>query len=420
MLDLELTDQAQRVLRDADNQDATAYGFYLEGRGYLQRSDRAENLDKAIAAFKKALAKDDKYALAYAGVAEGYLKKYNRTKNSSDLDSADANASRALDLNDELEGVHVTMGRIQAARGRYAEAEEQFLRVQNINPVDPDAYQGLAQDYEASGCLITAEDAYKNAIAVRHNDWVSHYLLGKFYFTHQLYDHAETRFTEAEQLVPGNVLAVNALGATYLEMGQAAQAISMFESSLKLEESARAYSNLGMAYYLAGRYADAALEHERATRLAPQNEIYWGNLGHAERWVPELRVKAPEAYYQAIQLGAASLEINPHDARLHARLATYWAGLGELKNSLAEIRLASAGANSDGYVQYRAALVYEQAGDRAGSLGSLRRALDLGYSLTEIENAAPLKALRESDAYRRIVQHRPVARTLMNSQTCTK
>jgi tetratricopeptide (TPR) repeat protein len=420
MLDLELTDQARQVLRAADNQDSTAYGYYLDGRGYLQRSDRAENLDKAIFAFRKALAKDDKYALAYAGVAEGFLKKYSRSKNSSDLDNADANAIRALDLNDELEGVHVTMGRIQSARGRYDDAEEHFLRVQRINPVDPEAYQGLAQAYEASGCLNSAEDAYKNAIAVRRNDWVSYYLLGKFYFTHQLYGQAEVRFREAEQLVPSNVLTVNALGATYLEMGRAAQAISMFENSLKLDESARAHSNLGMAYHLAGKYAEAAREHERATLLAPQNEVYWGNLGHAERWDPDLSAKAPEAYHRAIQLGEASLDINPHDSRLHARLATYWAGLGDPKMSLTEIRLALAGARLDGYVQYRASLVYEQAGDRATALRALERALDLGYSLAEIDNAGPLKALRESDAYHHLREPRTVARALFNTQACRK
>jgi eukaryotic-like serine/threonine-protein kinase len=405
MLDLEVTSQALKVLRAGDTSDATAYSNYLEGRGYMQRADRMENLDKAIAAFKQALVKDAKYALAYAGVAEALLRKYGRTKDPSDINAADANGARAIDLNDELEPIHITMGQIQAARGHYPEAEIEFRRVLTLNPVNPEAYRGLAGAYESNSHLKEAEDTYKSAIALRPNDWRGYNLLGIFYFRHQRYAEAAPHFKKVASLVPDNVLAFNNLGATDLEMGAASEAISMYEKSLKLEESALTYSNLGMAYYFARQYTEAAGMFEKATKLAPDNEVYWGNLGHARRWEPQLATKAPDAYRRAIELGEQALEVNPHDARIRARLAVYWAGLAEKVRSLAEIDKAVKMEKS-GYVEYRAALVYEQAGYRERALRAVQSAVELGYSLMEIQNAVPLRALREDPRYRKLLDQR--------------
>jgi tetratricopeptide (TPR) repeat protein len=405
MLDLEVTAQALRVLGAGDTSDPTAYSYYLEGRGYLLRADRAENLDKAITSFKQALLKDAKYALAYAGVAEASLRRYGRTKDPSDINAADANGERAIDLNDQLEPIHLTMGQIQAARGLYKEAEAEFRRVLTLNPVSPEAYRGLAGTYESTSRLKEAEDTYKSAIALRPNDWTSYNLFGIFFFNHHRYAEAESSFKKVAGLIPDNALAFNNLGATYLEMGKAPDAVAMYEKSLKLEESALAYSNLGMAYYFARQYQRAAPLHQRATELAPGNEMYWGNLGHARRWDPQLAAQAPEAYRRAIELGEQSLGINPRDAGVHARLATYWAALGEKDTSLEEIDKALKIEHS-GYVQYRAALVYEQAGYHDRALRSVQSALELGYSLMEIQNAVPLKSLREDPRYRKLLDQR--------------
>src|ERR1051326_7078379 len=91
MMDLEVTAQALKAQQAGDTSIATAYASYLEGRGYLQRRDRPENLDKAITAFKEAIAKDDKYALAYAGAADAYFRKYDSGKDPIAIKEADAN-----------------------------------------------------------------------------------------------------------------------------------------------------------------------------------------------------------------------------------------------------------------------------------------------------------------------------------------
>src|SRR5260370_33840915 len=96
-----------------------AYEFYLQGRGYLQRYDRIENLDNALAVFSKALAQDPGSALAWAGKAETYLRLYRLSKQPGLLADARASCGRAVELDDRLPAAHLTMAlRQPSARPR--------------------------------------------------------------------------------------------------------------------------------------------------------------------------------------------------------------------------------------------------------------------------------------------------------------
>jgi Flp pilus assembly protein TadD len=255
--------------------------------------------------------------------------------------------------------------------------------------------------------MLEAEKAYKTAIDLRPNDWASYNLLGAFYYSQSCYPEAEPYFRKVEQLTPENHMAYTNLGAVYLSLGRHAEATAMFQKSLALNpEVARPYSNLGMVCEFEGRYAEAATWHEKAIGHAPADDRYWGNLGHAQRWDPNLAAKAPATFRRAIDLGEQAVNTNPRDATLHARLATYWAAIGERTKGLSAIARALAIAPTSGYVQFRAALVYEQAGDRKRALRALQSALEFTYPLEEIKNSPPLKNLREDPRYRKLLETR--------------
>ena len=65
-----------------------AYTFYLQGRGYLQRHDEIENVEKALQLFLRSLSVDTEYALANAGVGEAYWRKYQLRKEAPDAQQA--------------------------------------------------------------------------------------------------------------------------------------------------------------------------------------------------------------------------------------------------------------------------------------------------------------------------------------------
>src|SRR5262249_25988121 len=89
-----------------------ALTLYSRGRGYLQRYDRSENVEKAIDAFDRALPLDPSFALAHAGRAESYLRRYQSTKDTRFLTEARKSSRRAIDLNPQLFDVHLIMGLI--------------------------------------------------------------------------------------------------------------------------------------------------------------------------------------------------------------------------------------------------------------------------------------------------------------------
>src|SRR5262249_13266303 len=106
LLNVHLKPAARVALVAGLPKDPAAYELYLEGRGYLQRYDLVENPDKAIDLFQQALVRDSTYALAHAGKADAYLRKYYRTKEPELVSLARDSGQRAIELNDRLASVH--------------------------------------------------------------------------------------------------------------------------------------------------------------------------------------------------------------------------------------------------------------------------------------------------------------------------
>jgi tetratricopeptide (TPR) repeat protein len=403
MLELALQPQAEQALKAGQTPVTGAYRFYVEGRGYLQRYDRPENIDNAIAAFKRALAMDSSYVLAYAGLAEAYWRRYDLLKDPVSIDAALANCRRALELNDRLAPVHVTMGMILVGKGQYELAEAEFKKALKLEPRSADAYRELATAFESTGKPDEAEATYKRAIELQKDNWSSLKQLGVFYFNHGRYAEAEQYFREVIRLTPGSAKAYSNLGAAYLKDGRKEDALLQLEHSVSIEPSAVGCSNLGSLYYFEGRYADAAAQYLKAAELNPTESRYWGNLADAYRWTPALAAKAPEAYRHAIALTEKEIAINPRDAQLHARVATSWAALGDREKAALEIARALQLSSADGYVQFCAALVDEQNHQRDLALRALKSAIESNYSLEEILHAPPLNELREDPRFSRLV-----------------
>ena len=238
--------------------------------------------------------------------------------------------------------------------------------------------------------------------------------MGLFYLNHARYPEAERYFIRVIQLIPGSAKAYNNLGAVYLKMGRNGDAIEQLQKSISIEPIAYACSNLGYLYYMDGRVADAAAQFEKATELIGTDFRIWGNLAEAYRWTPALALKAPAAYRRAIDLTQKEIAINPVDAQLHSRLATYWAALGLIDSGLAErpadrrkaaaeIEKAIRLAPEDGTVEFHAAVVYEEARHRDRALRALKASLEASSEYREeIRRAPALDALRRDPRFHRL------------------
>lgn len=403
MLELALDPGAQEAMKGGTTQHADAYAAYIKGLGYLRRYDKIENIDSAIESFKRAIAIDPRYVLPFAGIAEAYWRHYQALKDNASIDLALENSSHALSLNDRLAPVHVTMGMIRAGKGQYELAESEFQTALKLDPLNSHAWLERGNAYEAAGKHDLAQSSYRKAIELRNDDWAALTTLGVSYFRKGQYADAEPYFLQAVQLTPDNAKAYSNLGAVYLKMGRFTEAAAQLKKSIAIEPTAPGWSNLGASYYFAGRYADAIPPFEKATALTPTNSTWWGNLADAYRWTPSQASKAPATYQRALDLVEKEIAVNPRDPQLHARAATYWAALHDQKRASLEIEEASSLAPEDATVQFRAALVYEQAGQRDRALLALKAALAGGFGRPEIDNAPPLSNLREDPRFREII-----------------
>ncbi len=399
MLDISLAPSAIVALQAGNTQVPSAYRYYVEGRGYLQRFDNVAHLEKAMSLFRNAIQLDSRYALAYSGLAEASLDRWNATRDPRSLDDAVMSASRAVDLNGGLTEVHVTMGRALSEKGQYEDAEREFQRSLKIDPRNAEALRRLAHLYEDTGRRQNARKIYEDAIRLRPNDWRGYQFLGGYYVHNGKYPEAAQYYRRVLDLTPDNYNAYSDLGVAYLGMGNYPEAAAQLEKSVSLKPVALNCSNLGSVYYLQGKYKEAARWYEKAVSFVSTDSSWWGNLADAYRWAPELSSKAPGAYAKAISLGQRQLALNERNSKLRSRLAYYYSATGDKDAALREIQEALRESRDDGYVLFRAAGVYEQLHNRNAALDAIQAALRAGYSSEVIRKAPVLKSLREDPRY---------------------
>ena len=391
--------EAQRVLTLGNTAVPSAYDFYLQARGYLQRYEQPENVELAINLFQRAVEQDPAYALAHAGLGEAYWRKYQLTKDAHWATAARASCTTALQRANNLAPVFVTLGMVDAGTGKYAEAISELKRAVVLEPSNGDAYRELATAYQAAGQAADAEATYKNAIGVRPTYWANYNALGILYFRQSRYVEAEAQFKRVIALTPDNARAYSNLGGVYALSTRYDEAAAMLERSLAIKPNAQAASNLGTVYFSLGRYADAARKMEQALAFNDGDSQLWSNLAGAYHWAPGERDKAKPAYLRALTLAEKESRVNPNSADLILRMADCRSMIGEGVRARELAARALKLAPRDVTVLYKAGTVYEQVGDRDRALDLIGRSLDQGYSRDIIERSPSLAALRKDPRF---------------------
>src|SRR5215472_10083220 len=258
-----------------------AYESYLKALGYIQRYDKPGNLDLAIAALNSALEKDPRFAAGYATLGDAYRLKFLMDHNPARIEQALANCRKALEIDEHLPAVHVTLGHLQAAVGNSDLALQEFQKALETYPRDADALIGMAGVYERSGKAGDAEDNYKRAIALRADYWEGYQLLAEFYERQKRLQESIAQYRRVVELTPDNPEAYSDLGVVYMEQKDSrsyAAAEAAFQKSIQLAPNYQAYTNLGLLYIDQKRYAEAADATRKALELNDKDWRVWANL----------------------------------------------------------------------------------------------------------------------------------------------
>jgi serine/threonine-protein kinase len=378
--------------------ELTQQGFAL-----VRRFDLAGNVDKAIASFDAAIARDKSYAPAWAGLARAYWRKQTEARDVSWGARALDAATEAVRLDPLVASAHVSLGNVKLASGDAATARAAFERALLLDPTEAGGHRGLGAIDKAAGRPAEATAHFAQALKHDPNDWELMWLQGELEYQSARYESALSWYTRAADLAPDSPVPYRLAGAAHHMLGDYAAAAAAFQKSISLLPTAAGYTNLGTALFFQGHYRDSVPAFERAVELQPGNPLQWGNLGDAYRFVPGNGDKAADAYARAIQLLREQLAKDPSAAINRSRLALYLAKSGDHTTALTELAKVLTPEVSEVNTLYRATVTYELAGRRDEALATLERALQRGYGIIEVRADPELARLRTDVRYHRLV-----------------
>lgn len=232
-----------------------------------------EGFKNAVTYYNKAIQADPKYAPAYAGLGELYsFEGYYRYKVNQDyekfyIDSYE-NMKLALDINPDLEPVQLAL-----AYTYYHLSDEKSAinTAQAILSKNPNNAEALYILWAAKGSNPNNPDIKK---VLELNPKLVPALVGlgtAYYEKRHSFSQAENYFRQAAEIAPSPEIH-NYLGTALIYQGYYTQAISQFQSAIKLDPNySPAYQNMGIALFYMNKLPETIAAEQKAISLNPNS-----------------------------------------------------------------------------------------------------------------------------------------------------
>ncbi len=216
------------------------------------------------------------------GTAEVYLVAGESAVREGDLDRALAAFARAIEVNPRLVSAHMGMADIYRTRGEYIRAEESYSNAARTQPRNFDAqyYHGLMLHLLER--VSEAVQAYLRALAVKPDDFRANLNLATAYYQLDENTLALPYARRAVELSPRDGPARFNLGAIYAAMGDHRAAVQEYQQATELMELTPALlMNLAESLGKLDRYEEMMNALEQVNRVEP-SAASWERLGYAK------------------------------------------------------------------------------------------------------------------------------------------
>ena len=379
-----------------------AYEDYLKALGYMERGDKAGNVDLAVTSLQQSIQTDPRFALGYAQLGRAYLTKNSQSKDPRWLVEAEANARKAAELDSNIPVVYDTLGSIHEETGKHDLAMQEFQHALNLNPRDARAEAGLAGAYENTGRIPEAEAAFQKAAALSPDSWIGYSALGTFYDRQNKYAQAIAADQHAIQLTPDNAQVYANLGGAAVDSADPAllpigeQAL---RKSIQLSPSYAAYANLGDLLLFEHRGAEAEAAIQQALKINDRDYTVWNFLMMADEWQKK-DVDAADARHHAETLAEQAVKLQSSDPQAQSVLAYLYAQDKQNESAKTRIQTALTLSPDDAGVLCNVGEAYENMGDRAHALEYIGKALQKGFPLDQIRAEPTLQGILQDPALR--------------------
>jgi len=274
-LKLVLTPNEEAAIKKIPTQSVRAYEYYLRGR-QLFHQRRGETLDAAEDMYRRAIALDPNYALAYSGLADcSVFRAQDQGGGEEAVAQADAASRRALELDPNSAEAHSSRGLTLSHQHHYPESEQEFEEAMRLDPTLYEAPYFYGRTLQSQGKLHEAAKMYERAVAIRPDEYQTLSYLAMAYQSlgdkENLLEVSARMVKAAERAImlnPGDSRALY-LGAINLErLGEHARAEEWANRALHLDPTHPVMLyNLACFHSVAG-HVDAAIDLvERALEL---------------------------------------------------------------------------------------------------------------------------------------------------------
>ena len=167
-LEITLSPQEEKVIARKPTDNPQAYDFFLRGRNYL----RQRQFEYSIAMYEEAVKLDDKFALAYAGMAHvwGGMHEF-RSPDPKYIEKGLEACAKASNLAPDLPEVISARARIHYAQQHYDDAIRLAKRAIERQSDSEGAHDVLLRSYFASGRHEDAVQLAESAMEIVGNDY---------------------------------------------------------------------------------------------------------------------------------------------------------------------------------------------------------------------------------------------------------
>src|SRR5690606_17049477 len=319
-LNAEIVSGVRERIARGPTADLIAYTPFLRGRYFWHRRTQAALLESARF-FEEAVARDSRFARAWAGIADAYavLAFYDYLPPATAYPKAEAAARRPLQLDPSLAQPHASLGYIALYYDwDWDAAEAAFQRSIELNPSYTVAHQWYANHLVARGRFDEAAREMTYARELNPLSLIANGALGWVYFFAHRYEDAVAQCDLALEMAPDWDLCHIWRGQAFEELGRRDDAIASLQRAVELSGGtgisiaalARAYATFGEPE----RARELLAEMLAGSEYRPSYEIakVYVALGEHDRAIDWL-----ERAYEEHAHSMAFLKVDPQLEPLH-------------------------------------------------------------------------------------------------------
>ncbi len=319
-LALSLSGEQGRQLAKRDTNNPEAYQLYLRGR-YFWNKRTEEAVTKSIEYFEQAIALDQKYAMAYSGVADAYWILSSFDGGGELLRRSKTAALQALALDDTLAEAHTSLGMVQEVYELdFAAAEREYRRAIDLNPSYASAHHRYGFFLHRMGRTEEAHTEFERALELDPLSLPINVDAARPYFRSGDTERALGQLKKAMEIDPNYPRAHNVLANWYAQMGKYDDAIAEAMKAAALSAPAqKAGDSAPVTYQVAYIYAKAG-QAQRARQLLRElersrdrqnDQLYFRALAHAALGENDRAFALIENLYETRSLDLLGLKGDP-------------------------------------------------------------------------------------------------------------